>query len=224
MCKWIGWVMAVTALALGTVVRGGDNVPTSIKVSTSEGQVVPLLSEDLTGLISRPLVKLQETLDKKFHEGFYSLSRIQAKAGTELVGEYDVVTVPCRLTVYEVSKRVGAARELRVVTTGYHTKPEKAVFRRKIEKLEEDVFIISVERVSSANELNAHLRYMESQGNTIILKGYSTNWNLTALKLKMRENRPENEQGDAEFEKDGLWLVNQLINPLSLMSVRIESE
>jgi len=224
MCRWIGWAMALTVFVLGTVARGGDDGRALLKITTSEGQAVPLLAEDLTGLSSRPLVKMREELDKKLHSGFLSLYRVQAKAGTELVGEYNVEAVPCRLTVYEISKRTGAGRELRVLATGYYVKREKAVFRKKVEKLEEDVFMITAEKVTDASELNSHLRYMESQGNAIRLQGYSTNWSMTTLKLKMAGKETGNEQGEDEFEKDGHWLLDRLIKPLWLMFVRVESE
>lgn len=226
MYRWFGLAMAIMALVLGLgpVARGGDGRPVTVKVTTSEGQAVPLLPEDLTGLSSRPLIKVREALDKKIHNGFFSLYRVPAKAGTELVGEYNVTTVPCRLTVYQISKRNGAGRELRVVATGYHVKPEKAVFRQRVEKLEENVFFITAEKVAAATELNSHLRYMESQGNAILLKGYGTNFDLSMLKLKMAGKNTGNDHGAIEFEKDAHWLVAQLINPLWLMSVRIESE
>lgn len=227
MCRWIGLAMAVMVLVLGLgpVARGGDGGPATVKVTTSEGQAVPLFPEDLTGLSSRPLIKMRDALDKKIHNGFFSLYRVPAKAGIELVGEYNVTTVPCRLTVYQISKRTGAAgRELRVVATGYHVKPEKAVFRQRVEKLDENVFFITAEKVAAATELNSHLRYMESQGNAILLKGYGTNFDLSMLKLKMAGKNTGNDHGAIEFEKDAHWLVAQLINPLWLMSVRIESE
>lgn len=226
MFRWNRLVMTVlvTVFMFVTGAIGGEDSPVIIKVTTSEGQAVPLTPEDLNGLTSRPLVKMQEALVKKYHNRFLSLYRVQAKAGTELVGEYNVESVPCRLTIYEISKRAGAGRELRVVTTGYYVKPEKAVFRKKVEKLEENIFFITAEKVASAGELNFHLQYMESHGNYILLKGYSTNWNLTALKVKMAGKNKGDEKGEVEFEKDGYWLVEQLINPLWLMSVRIESK
>lgn len=214
--------MAVLVLAAGT--GGSADGPATIRVTTADGKAVPLLAEDLTGLSARPLVKMRDALDKKLHSGFLSLCRVQAKVGTELVGVCTVDVVPCRLTVYEISKRAGAGRELRVVATGYYDKPEKAVFRKKVEAMEENVFFLTAETVSGAGELNSHLRYMESQGNAILLKGYSSNWNLTALKLKMAGKSTEQGQEEEGFEKDGHWLVDQLIRPLWLVSVRVESE
>lgn len=217
--RWAG----VLAL-VGVVAWGGDDARPKVKVATADGKAVPVLPEDLTGLTARPLVKTRDALDKKFRKGFYSLYRVQTKVGTELVGEYDVTTVPCRLTVYEVTKRGDADRELRVVATGYHDKPGKAVFRKKIETLEENVFFITVEQVTSAKELNSHLRYMESQGNEILLKGYGTNWSLSALRLKMAGKTEGPAAKEDKFEKDAFWLIDQFLNPLWLISLRIETE
>lgn len=222
MHELIRWTVAVMVL-IGASLCCADDTLTMIKVTTAEGQAVQILDEDLTGLISRPLVKTRKALDKKFRKGFFSLYRIQTKVGTELVGEYSVTDVPCRLTIYEISKPAGGGRELRVVATGYHVKPEKAVFRKKIEKLEENVFLITAEKVTSPGELNSHLRYLENQDNTILLKGYSTNWNLTKLKLKMAGKNTGHGQKEVELERDFHWLVDQLINPLWLMSIRIEA-
>ena len=221
--RWcIRW--ALILVLLNPIVASAADTSVAVKMTTSEGLPVPLLPEDLSGLSSRPLVKTRDVLDKKFAKGFFFLNRVKAKVGTELVGEYDVVTVPCRLTVYEISKRPGSGRELRIVATGYHAKPEKAVFRKTVEKLEENVFFVTAEKVASADDLNSHLRYMQEQGNAIVLKRYGTNWNLSSLKLEMAGKDTKQKEKDDVFEKDALWLVDQLKNPLWLMSIRLETE
>ncbi|TAL09811.1 MAG: hypothetical protein EPO02_09230 [Nitrospirae bacterium] len=222
MRRCIRWAFVLLVLTPIAVDAADSSV--TVKMTTSEGLLVPLLPEDLSGMSSRPLVKTRDVLDKKFAKGFFYLNRVKAKVGTELVGEYEVVTVPCRLTVYEISKRPGSSRELRVVATGYHAKPEKAVFRKTVEKLEENVFFVTAEKIASADDLNSHLRYMQEQGNAIVLKGYGTNWNLSALKLEMAGKDAKQKEKDDVFEKDALWLVDQLKNPLWLMSIRLETE
>jgi hypothetical protein len=167
---------------------------------------------------------MRDSLAETMGKGFFSLGRIQVKADVEIIGECNVTNVPCRLTVYEVSKAAGGGRELRVVATGYHDKPEKASFRTKLPNLEEHVFFVTAEKVASRDELNSHLQYMDSQGNTIALKGYGTNWNLSQLKLKMAGKTPGAEQKEDEFEKDGQWLIKQLIRPIWVMSIRVEAQ
>lgn len=222
MQRFIRWVLIL--MLLNATAAGADDTSIAIKVTTSEGLPARLLSEDLSSLISRPLVKTREALDKRFGKGFFSLYRVKAKVGIELVGEHDIVTVPCRLTVYEISKRPGTSRELRIVTTGYHDKPEKAVFRKTVERLEENVFLVTAEKVTFADDLNSHLRYMEEQDNAILIKGYSSNWNLSGLKLEMAGRNAKQKEREDIFEKDALWLVDQLKNPLWLVSIRIEAE
>src|SRR3954451_13055546 len=92
-------------------------------------------------------------------------------------------------------------------------KPEKAVFRKTIERLEENIFLVTAEKVTASDELNSHLRFMEEQGNSIILKGYSSNWNLSALKFQMAAKAGKQKERDDVFEKDALWLIDQLKNP-----------
>ena len=212
-------------LLLNTIpARADDSSVAAVKLTTSAGVPARLLTEDLSSLTSRPLAKTQEVLDKKFGKGFFTLYRIKSKVGTELIGEHDVVSVPCRLTVYEISKRPGGSRELRIVATGFHDKPEKAVFRKTVERLEELMFFVTAEKVASADDLNAHLRYMQEQGNAILLKGFSSNWNLSALKLQMAGKDAKQKEKEDVFERDALWLVDQLKNPLWLVSMRIEAE
>ena len=219
---YVRWVLILMLLI--PIAAGAADTSVAVKMTTSEGLPAPLLPEDLSSLISRPLVKTREALDKRFGKGFFALYRVKAKVGTELAGEHDIVTVPCRLTVYEISKRPGASRELRIVATGYHDKPEKAVFRKTVERLEENVFFVTAEKVTSAGDLNSHLRYMEEQGNAILLKGYGSNWNLSALKLEMAGRNAKQKEREDVFERDALWLVDQLKNPLWVMSIRIEAE
>ncbi len=196
----------------------------TVKLMTADGVPARLLPEDVSSIRQRPLAQTREDMEKRFGKGFLSLMRVKVKVGAELIGEHDIVALPCRLTVYEISKRSEGNRELRVVATGYHTKPEKAVFRKRIERLEENVFLVTAEKVTSSDDLNSHLRFMEEQGNSIILKGYSSNWNLSALKFQMAAKAGKQKERDDLFEKDALWLIEQLKNPLWLASIRVENE
>jgi len=109
---------------------------------------------------------------------------------------------------------------LRMVSTWFRAKPgETNEFRTKVEDLEEEVFLVTAENVDSADQLNRHLSYMNTQEKAITLKGYGTNWSLSALKLDLVGK--DAAQKDESFTKDALWLVDQLIKPEWVVSVRI---
>ena len=60
---------------------------------------------------------------------------------------------------------------------------------------------------------------MNTQGGTIRLKGYSTNWNFSALRLNLAGR--DAAQSEETFTKDALWLVDQLIKPAWVVGVRV---
>jgi len=71
----------------------------------------------------------------------------------------------------------------------------------------------------TASEID--LRYMNTQGDAILVNGYGTNWNLTALKIWMLEQNAAGVR-DVEFAKDADWLVSNLLDPQWIVSVRVE--
>jgi hypothetical protein len=210
----------LTVLILAVQAEAADSQ--RIEVSTGAGAPVMLGPEPLAGIKTRPLRKLKESLDNKFGVNFFSLHRISVPNGVELIGRCSVSTAPLRLTVYEISKgRNDHERKLRVVATGFYAKPgETGEFRTKVEDLEEDLFFVTAEQVETADQLNSHLTYMNTQENTIALRGYSSNWNLSALKLDLAGK--DAAQREAPFTKDAMWLVDRLIHPLWVESIRID--
>lgn len=211
-------VLGITALAQAQQAR------CPVDISLADGKTVATGPEDLGGLTSKPLAELKAKLDKERGRGFVTFWLMTVKEGSEVAGKYEIKEkdLPCRLTVYQISKEAGKPRMLRIVATGFHDKTGAAEFRATMPKIEENVFIITAEKVKSADELNSHLKYMNSQNNSVTLKGYSTNWKLTALKLQMAGK--DVEQKDDIFTKEADWLVNQLINPLWVVSVRVETK
>lgn len=215
---WIGVLAAVLLVA----VAGRAAITNPIEVWNGRGAPVPLEPEKLQGLKTRPLAKLKETMDGRFGEGFLALYRIKATDGTELLGRCRVTTAPVRLTVYEISRRKqDRARYLRVVASGYYDRPgQVAEFRTTVQDLQEELYFVTAERVQSADELDSHLRYMNTQDNAILVKGFSTNWNLTALKVNLAGRNASREE--VPFTKDAEWLVDHLIRPLWVAEIRID--
>ena len=172
----------------------------------------------------RPLVKLKQGLDEEFGAGFLSLDKVDVKDGDELIGRCTIPVAPVRLTVYEISKEnKNSERKLRVVATAFYaTTRETAEFRTKVHDLQEELFLVTAEQVDSPDQLDSHLAYLNTQENTITLKGYSTNWNLSALKVNMAGK--DAAQKEVPFTKDAGWLVDHLIRPLWVASIRINVE
>lgn len=193
----------------------------AITVRTGDGASVPLELEETSGLANRPLVTTQERLREKFKRDFFFLRKINVPEGTSLIGRYPVTDGPMRLTIYEITKKKGAERQLKVVASGFYKSGEVAEFKTEAHKFEERVYLVTAEATGSAEELNPHLRYMNTQGNEILLKGYSTNFSLSSLRFKLAE-KPKRGGGETEFAKDADWLVDNLIRPRWVVSIRVE--
>jgi hypothetical protein len=201
--------------------------PPAITLANGSGTAVPLVVEDTSGITDRPLVKTAERMKTKIGHDFLFLDKIDVKDGTALVGRYTVTVDdgPLRLTVYEITKQKNGDRMLRVLASGYYKSGDVAEFKATAIAAEEDVYLVSAEATASATDLNPHLRYMNAQGNEIVVKGFSTNWNLSQLKLKLAAKETPaskaNPANDAEFTKDADWLVDNMIAPRWVVSVRI---
>ncbi len=169
------------------------------------------------------MAKLKETLDQRFGRDFLSLLKLHVKDGTELVGRCSVSTAPIRLTVYEISRRrPDRDRTLRVAATAFYPSPgATGEFRTMVRDSLESLFFITAEQVDSAGELNSHLTYMNTQDNSITVRGFSSNWNLSALKVNMT-GRDQAHQ-ERPFTKDAEWLVAHLIKPLWVISIRFDT-
>ena len=108
------------------------------------------------------------------------------------------------------------ARHTRVYLEG-----ETAEFKSDLRKFAEHVYLVTAEAVTAHDQLNARLRFMSTQGDAILLQGYSTNWNMSTLRLRMVEKGAGGGK-DVEFAKDADWLVSHLIDPQWVVSIRLE--
>jgi hypothetical protein len=73
--------------------------------------------------------------------------------------------------MYEITKNDGATRWLRVVRTRVYRTGQLAEFQTVLKKSLEHVYLITAEAISAVDELNPHLRYMNTQGDQILLQG-----------------------------------------------------
>jgi hypothetical protein len=107
--------------------------------------------------------------------------------GERDVGRWAADRGPLRLTMYEITKNHDTPRWLRVIGTRVDRKGETAEFRSDLRKFTEHVYLVTAEAVTAHDQLNAHLRFMSTQGDAIFLQGYSSDWSLSALRLRMVE-------------------------------------
>lgn len=107
--------------------------------------------------------------------------------GERDVGRWAADRGPLRLTMYEITKNHDTPRWLRVIGTRVYRKGETAEFRSDLRKFTEHVYLVTAEAVTAHDQLNAHLRFMSTQGDAILLQGYSSDWSLSALRLRMVE-------------------------------------
>jgi hypothetical protein len=211
--------LALSFLTVSSCVAGVTN---DLTITSQDGAAVPLQAEDLAGIKARPLAKIKERFDGKQKKDFVQLYVVTVKAGDVLRGAYTLKDGPYRLTAYHITKEAKGPRTLRVVSTRFHEEGATATFEAKVEKREEDLFLITAEKVASADELNSHLKYMASQNNEVLLRGYSPNWTLTALKFKM-SGKEGLKQGADDFEKDADWLIEALVKPEWILAIRVEA-
>lgn len=190
---------------------------------TADGKDAPILDEDTGRLEDRPLVKTKERLDAKHGHPFLFLEKVLAKPGTKLSGRYEVEGAPMRVTLYEIAKEKNADhRMLRVLGTRWCRPGETAAFEGEARDVEEQVFLITAERTKSAEELDSHLQYMNSQGDQLLVKGFGTNWKLTELKFKLSGKTPDRKEDD--FSHDADWMAGRLIDPAWIVSLRVVAD
>jgi hypothetical protein len=210
----------ISALALAPPVATGAEPP-EILLLTADGKSIRLEEENMTSLSSRPLIKTRARLNEKYKKEFLFLYRVKIPDGASIIGRTKVGKGPVRLTVYEITKKQDSVRRLRVVRSKVRQTGEIAEFRTVVQKFDEHLYLITAEAVHSEAQLNPHLRYMNSQNNEIILKGFSTDWNFSSLRFHL-SGKDETEKKEAEFTKDADLLVNHLINPQWVVSIRLE--
>lgn len=212
-----GFYVVACFFCLGSAV----SAPPEIMITAADGKIIPLEPEDISGIASRPLVKTRDRLNEKFRRQFTSLYKINVPDGLSVIGRYRVQNGPLRLTVYEITKKPNSERQLRVLVSRFRQTGEVAQFETTIKKFQEHVYFVTAEAVQSETQLNPHLRYMNTQNNEILLKGFSTDWSFRTLKFRLAEKGSAEEQ-EVEFTKDADWLVNNLINPQWVVSIRLE--
>jgi len=210
--------MLVGALVLPAGTHAG---PPDLRIVTRAGARIALEPEELQGPSARPLLATRDRLNERFKREFLWFFKVRIPDGTAVVGRWTADGGPLRVTMYEITKNEGAPRWLRVVGTRVYQKGEIAEFQTVLKKSSEHVYIVTAEAVTAADQLNRHLRYMNTQGDAILVNGYSTNWNLTALKIWMLEQNAAGVR-DVEFAKDADWLVSNLLDPQWIVSVRVE--
>lgn len=190
-----------------------------ITIQTADGKIIPLQKEDLSGLKNKPLRNTKEKWDHKFNKDFLSFLKIDMEADQEVAGTCKVNEGPLRLTVYQITKGKNTPRFIRILSTKFYEGNNVAEYRTKIQDMEENVFLITAEKADSADELNSHLKYMSTRKGDVELEGYSTNWDLSKLKLKFA-GKGEALNNDS-FVKDADWLIEQLIDPQWIISISV---
>lgn len=215
-------IFSLTLCAFSSLLKSVFAAAPDIVIMRAGSKKIPLEPEDTSAISARPLAKTRDRLNAKFKREIIFLYKIKAPEGSSLVGRYKLEDGPLRITVYEITKKPDSARQLRVVRTRFCQKGEMVEFRTVTKKFDEQVYLVTAEAAISETELNPHLRYMNAQDNEITLAGFSTNWNLSTLRLHLL-GKEEAEKNEVEFTKDADLLVSHLINPQWIVSIRVES-
>jgi hypothetical protein len=191
-----------------------------ILITLADGRKIVLEPEDTSGIAARPLVETRDRLSRRFKKDILFLYKMRVEEGVSIIGRHKIGQGPARLTAYEITKARNSNRQLRVAGSQFRRLGETAEFKTVVNKFDEHLYLITAESVTSQGQLNPHLQYMNSQKNEIILKGFSTNWNFSSLRLQFLEKGGAAREG--EFSKDADFLVNQLIDPQWIVAIRLE--
>ena len=190
-----------------------------ITITGEGGKAVPIEAEDTGGIKDRPLVKSKKRLDAKYGHEFLFLDKVETTVGATLTAKCAIAAGPLRLTIYEIAKDGDADRTLRVVGTKWYADGATAEFTTTVAKHAEDVFLVTAEKEPDEKTLDAHLRYMQTQGDELTVKGFGTNWDLSKLEFKMAEKKSD--KSDGTFSHDADWLVGNLDDPQWVTSIRV---
>ena len=125
--------------------------------------------------------------------------------------------------MYEITQDGDETQKLRVIGSKYYQGGETAEFVTTVDiKTHDHAYLITTEETKDENELNQHLKYMnEQEDGKIILHGVSTNWNFSKIKFKLAGHDASTDK-HTKFTRDGDWLVERLINPKWVSSIRLE--
>jgi hypothetical protein len=193
----------------------------NIQVKTPQNVPIKLERDDPVGITTRPLRKMKERWDNQYHDNFLQYRKISVEYGQPVSGSIRLAADSIRLTIYQISRKFSDDDfSLRVLLTGVYDRNEIATVDTTIDKLKNNFYIITAEQINNHKQLNSHLTYMKKQDNSIELKGYSTNWSLSKLRLKL-SGVSDTANADT-FTKDADWLVGQLINPQWVIFVRAD--
>ena len=125
----------------------------------------------LRGPSALPLLATRDRLHEQFRKVFIWFYKARIADGTAVVGRWVVDRGPLRLTMYEITKNASTPRWLRVIGTRVYLEGETAEFKSDLRKFAEHVYLVTAEAVTAHDQLNAHLRFMSTQGDAILLQG-----------------------------------------------------
>jgi hypothetical protein len=233
----IGVVAVVTGLWLGagaattkTIEIGSAQTLHRVEVLTAKGVKIPIEAEDLDSMTVRPIVKMKKRLDKEHYPEFFSANKIRIKPGVTVHGSWafkdnpNIKPGPYRISIFQISKKAGGERRLRVLRSEFVETLQPLEFRETlIEALEENVFFGALEKVASAGELSPALDYMKSQaGEEVEFRGWGTNWNFSEIKLKLTgvDSSGKEEKLTRDLEE---VITDRLIDPQAAIQVRVKN-
>jgi hypothetical protein len=222
------WLMRVafSFLLVATLLSAGAawSEEANLVITRKGGEVIKKIPEETSSLFGRPLRKTRDRLHAKHGDDFIFFYSIDVEDGDEVKGTYVLPkAISLRITMYEIAQDGADAKKLRVIGSKYYHGGETAEFLTTVDmKTHDHAHLITAEETKDVNELNQHLTYMnEQEGGEIIVDGVSTNWSFSTIKFKLAGYDPAQDK-NTKFTRDGDWLVERLINPQWVSSIRLE--
>jgi hypothetical protein len=209
----LGIILFWTGLA-----KAAENVPKFPRFYLN-GQPSELTVQDLSGLGTRPLRLLIRRNNKARGEDWIRVHALGAREGDDLRVAFESAFPGMRVTLYKILRAENGLRYLSMPDSVYFKEPGEKSFQEKIEPFREEFFIIVFEKTDSPDEKDINVRYFEDRVRNLVIGSYKTNWNLSSLKLKLKDFADD--QAKDFYERDAQTLIDRLIHPSRIFLIRI---
>jgi hypothetical protein len=152
-------------------------------------------------------------------EEWIRVHALGAREGDELRVAFESPLPGMRVTFYKILRSENGLRYLSMPDSVYFKEPGEKSFQEKIEPFREEFFIIVFEKTDSPDEKDINVRYFEDRVRNLVIGSYKTNWNLSSLKLKLKDFADD--QAKDFYERDAQTLIDRLIDSRRIFLIRI---
>ncbi len=214
---------SLPALILFVIAAGGfvfaetEKIP-GAPVILRNGNPGHVTVQDLSGLSARPFRLLVNRNNEARGEGFGQVWALGVREGDELEVPLETVLPGMRVTLYKISHEKDDRLHVSMPYTEYFAEPATGRYRERFGPVEEEFWVVVFEKTDSPDEKNIQVRYFEERVRQLVITSFKTNFTLSSLKLKMKDDA-DRESG--KFVRDTQLLVDRLKAPQKILVIRL---